>query len=189
IGYELALAQLALGGVDDYRETCFKLLAHFGDLKVENEAHWLAWGCCLAPDAVSDFAVPIAAAEVALRFNPESVDHLTTLGAIQYRADQYDQALATLLQASELASAASTISPAYCWYFLAMTHQQLGRPADANEWLKKANEKTREELGTEDQPRQAGWNRRLTLQLLREEAEQLVLIESDFREASPAIRP
>ena len=68
--------------------------------------------------------------------------------------------------------ATSKTSPAYTWYFLAMVHHKLGHEAEAEKWLDKATEWT-DKVVREDEQGTAplAWNRRLTLKLLREEAE------------------
>ena len=55
-----------------------------------------------------------------------------------------------------------------------MAHHHLEQEAQAKEWLSKANERSQEELGTDQGEREVAWNRRLTLKLLREEAEALL---------------
>ena len=57
-------------------------------------------------------------------------------------------------------------------YFLAMTHQSLGNNAEAKEWFDKAVEASDAQLGNQDQQTAVPWNRRLTLELLRIEAEE-----------------
>ena len=76
-------------------------------------------------------------------------------------------------------------SPAYTGYFLAMAHHKLGHDAEAEKWLVNATEwsdkvLSEHEEGTSTLP----WNRRLTLKLLREEAEGL-MIEEPVGEAVP----
>jgi hypothetical protein len=50
-----------------------------------------------------------------------------------------------------------------------MAHQRLGRDHEARQWLKEATD----QIG-QDNPASYSWNRRLTLQLLRSEAEALI---------------
>ena len=60
---------------------------------------------------------------------------------------------------------------------LAMTHHRLGHADEARQWLDKAVQKI-EQAQQEGQATSGGaalaWNRRLTLQLLRREAEELL---------------
>jgi hypothetical protein len=72
----------------------------------------------------------------------------------------------------------------HTWFFLAMAHQGLGHADEARRWLEKALQGTTEALKPPAEP--AGkaknsdgiippnWNRRLTLQVLRREAEKLI---------------
>ena len=72
----------------------------------------------------------------------------------------------------------------HTWYFLAMAHQRLGHTDLARRWLDKGIRGTEEALkspgATPGKSGNAGgvlapnWNRRLTLQLLRREAEQQI---------------
>ena len=69
----------------------------------------------------------------------------------------------------------STSSPAYNWYFLAMAHHKLGHEAEAEKWLDKANEWTDKVIReNEEGTTTLAWNRRLTLKLLRTEAEGMI---------------
>ena len=86
----------------------------------------------------------------------------TKLGALLYRAGRYDEALDILgeLEHDSEADARSPSSPAYAWYFLAMTHQALGQAEQARDVLTRAEAWTRRALSDEkDRP---VWNRRLT---------------------------
>ncbi len=67
-------------------------------------------------------------------------------------------------------------SPAYTWFFLAMAHHRLGQTDEAAKWLDKAVAWTEKVLAEHKSGSgtQLGWNRRLTLQLLSAEAEQLI---------------
>jgi tetratricopeptide (TPR) repeat protein len=100
------------------------------------------------------------------------------LGAILYRAERFDESVQRLTEADRLAQqpgGSGMSSPAYTWFFLAMVHHRLGHREEAKKWFGKAvawTEKTIRDAdqGTTDLP----WNRRLTLKLLREEAEALL---------------
>jgi hypothetical protein len=68
-----------------------------------------------------------------------------------------------------------TSSPAYTWFFLAMTHHRLGHGEEAKEWLDKAVASTEKAMREADQGTAGlSWNRRLTLKLLRDEAAALL---------------
>ena len=70
------------------------------------------------------------------------------------------------------------------WFFLAMAHHRLGHADEARRWLEKATQATEEALkppaeppGKSAEPSGAippDWKRKLTLQLLRREAEEQI---------------
>jgi hypothetical protein len=72
----------------------------------------------------------------------------------------------------------------YTWYFLAMAHHRLGHADVARRWLDKALQGTQETLHSPaelpgksqnaDGVIPPNWHRRLTLRLLRREAERLI---------------
>ena len=67
-------------------------------------------------------------------------------------------------------------SPAYTWYFLAMAQHKLRHDAEAKKWVDKENEWTDKALAEHDEgTTPLAWNRKLTLELLREEAGKLVI--------------
>ena len=66
-------------------------------------------------------------------------------------------------------------SPAYAWFFLAMTHQRQGHPEQGRKWLDKAIKQMEEEGKNPSVP----WNGALTLQLLCREAESLLGVEDE----------
>ncbi len=84
------------------------------------------------------------------------------------RAGEYVDAKENLEQALAAAGSANT-STSYIHYFLAMTEQHLGNADAAQTLLKEANTSSEKELA--DSP---PWNRKLTLELLRKEAEALI---------------
>jgi len=189
--YYSALLRLASGEVDAYRSECASMLEHFGQTRSGKAAYLTAWACALSPDATADYSNAVALAERALDSDPKSIRYLQTLGAILYRAGRLEEAVERLTAASEMmeepdsssqSSPAYTwyfvatahrpglglqSSPAYTWFFLAMAHHANEQPEEAKKWLGRAVE---HKEGTARLP----WNRRLTLKLLREEAETLL---------------
>src|SRR5205807_850000 len=69
------------------------------------------------------------------------------------------------------APASETASTAYARFFLAMAHQRLGHGEEARRWLSEAVRVADQELAAKSPP---PWNRRVTLQILRREAEGLI---------------
>jgi len=173
--YLIALAQLGGGDADGYRKTCAHLLERFGETKDAEAAHLAAWTCILAPSAVADAAAPVRLAETAVRSDPKSDNFLKTLGAALYRAGRFNEAVQRLSEAHGLWAAETkpASSPAYTWFFLTMAHHRAGHPAEAREYLAKAVKRAEEETRP-DAAALAVWQRRLTLKLLRREAEALL---------------
>ena len=192
-GYRLALAHLAASDIDGYRSACTRMREQFGYSKDPEEAHWLAWTCLLAPDAVDDYGLVVRLAEQAVEADPDSEVYLKTLGAILYRAGRFEEAVPRLTEANNLIEdpdTESNSSSAYTWYFLAMAHHKLGRDAEAKKWLQKATEWTDKILGEHKEGTTLlSWNRHLTLKLLREEAETLLGKDIVAEEVEPPKEP
>ena len=88
-----------------------------------------------------------------------------------YRAGRFGEAVKTLgIAASEESDEGSL---AYTWYFLAMAHHASGHTDEAKKWLQKAAsvDGSGDPAHEEDDGAHLAWNRRLTLNLLRAEAE------------------
>jgi tetratricopeptide (TPR) repeat protein len=168
--YLQALARLGRGDGDGHRKLCAETLARSG--QAPEAAHWAAWACVLTPGAAADWARPVGLAQKALAADPRSCDRLQTLGAVLYRAGRYEQAAKRLAQAEaafrEAKAPRGTV--VYCWLFQAMAQHRLGHRDEAKALLGRAAKAI-------DRLPPGGalpWNRRLTLQLLRKEAEQLL---------------
>jgi tetratricopeptide (TPR) repeat protein len=178
--YELALARLAAGDHEAYRAACQRMIQALRETGDPQEAQFIAWTCALAAGALDDYEPAIAFARRAADSDPKSTQFLTTLGAILYRAGQTQEAIACLTEsdrsAAELSEKANA-SPAYAWYFLAMAQHQAGHRDEARSNLEKANVRTTRALDDQENP--LPWNRRLTLELLRHEAEELLGDASD----------
>jgi WD40 repeat protein/lipoprotein NlpI len=167
--YWHALARVGDGDLSAYRGACGAVLDRFGQNDLPDKACWVL---VLAPDAVKDRNRPIHLAEELLRKDANPGWASTILGAALYRAGRFAEAAQQLNKASTAWEQATVkppvYSPAYIWFLLAMAHQRLGHAAEAQRWLDKAQKWMKEE--TQDS-RTPAWNRRLTLQLLRREAE------------------
>jgi tetratricopeptide (TPR) repeat protein len=179
--YCLALLSLQRGDRAEYRKACARMLERFGESPSADAAYWTAWSCVLAPDAVADWTKPLQLAEKARADDGKGYHKITKLGAVLYRAGRFKEAAQRLAEAEvafqQTPSAGSTI--VYTWLFQAMAHHRLGHAAEAASWLEKAvqeidepSPKTAQDAATND------WNRRLTLQLLRREAEELLAKKS-----------
>ena len=180
--YWEALECLNAGDVTGYRGACGAMLDRLGQTDKPDVAHWLAWAAVLAPQAVDETNRPVALAEAAVASDRNNDRFSNTLGAALYRAGRFDEAVAKLNEVhaawEQAATKPNEYSPAYSWFFLALAHQRLGHAEEARRWLDKATAWAEQEIKREG----VAWNRRLTLELLRREAESLVSGAPDTRQ-------
>lgn len=178
--YRLALTNIQLADVAGYRKICAKMLEKFAPVANGDSAQWTVWTCVLGADALADWTVPLQLAEKAVADNPKNYRALYYRGAVLYRASQYQEALLRLTEAEAafLPGDQKDNVLAYDWLFLAMTHHRLGHVDDAKTWCDKAVQWIdQENQKAPDEPVATNrllWNRRLTLQLLRREVEELL---------------
>jgi tetratricopeptide (TPR) repeat protein len=175
-------AVLLLGAADTegYRSACLSMLEQFGKTPDPSIAYWVAWTFVLAADAAGDPAVTVQLAEKAVASAPKDYHYLNTLGAALYRAGRYEEAVRRLGEAATAYKRDFGFRQplVYNWFFLAMAHHRLGQAEEARKrldqavkWVEQAGEeKGKDAAITLPMP----WNRRLTLQLLRREAETLI---------------
>jgi tetratricopeptide (TPR) repeat protein len=158
------------------------MLATFAGTEGKVEARSTAWVCALRPGTLEDYSVAITLARQALdrQLNSRTkCDTLTgyreTLGAVLFRAGQYEEALRHV-QAESEKYADSKHLPARIAFLLAITHQRLGHAADARMWLDRANKEADEELNNTAKP--PDWSLRLELSLFQREARELIGIQT-----------
>ncbi len=175
VHHENALACLATGDQLAYRRACAEILKKSGETKDPDEMWLVVWTCVLAPNSVDDYAPVLVLAHRCAKLRPHDQQSLRSVGAALFRAGRFDEALQAL-NASQCIPEAAQTSPAYGWYFLAMTHHGLGHDDEARQWLDKAVEHTRETLTSNKHKTgdSLTWNRRLTLELLEREAKVLL---------------
>jgi Flp pilus assembly protein TadD len=168
---DLALARLASGDQEGYRDTCANLLDRFAGTEDPIIAMVVAFTCALAPNAVKDTARLVALAEKAVAGRAgDRVAHYT-LGAALYRAGRFDAAVRRLNEAP----AASGEEDAAALLLLSMAHSRLGHAEEARQWLEQGVRRMEQIM--QPGPGGAGglpWWQRLMLQLTRREAEALV---------------
>jgi WD40 repeat protein/Tfp pilus assembly protein PilF len=111
------------------------LLARWPDhAPAANNLAWILLTC--PPDSRRpDEALPLALKAVELA--PERFEYLNTLGVAYYRLGRFDQAVQALLQASERNPDGPT---AWDFFYLAMSHQQLGEADQARDCYVKATQ-------------------------------------------------
>jgi tetratricopeptide (TPR) repeat protein len=173
--YRHALACLGAEDLKGYRKACTDLVARLGPAPDPDAAYWAALACGLGPDAVADFKRLVQLAERYLAGKPKDFDALNVLGAVLHRSGQFDKAVQRLNEAvaAHQRDDDSIGTIAYTWFFLAMAQQQLGHADQARQWLARAVEKT-DQITKNPYSLARAWNRWLTLQLLRGEAESLI---------------
>jgi tetratricopeptide (TPR) repeat protein len=176
--YRHALLRLHLGDQDGYRKACTAILDRFGGEQNVTATDLALWSCVLAPDAVADYSRLLQWAEKLLAAQPRNFAYLDTLGAALLRAGRFDEALQRLNEANAIYKPADEQRSAFAYNLclLAMVHQRLGHAEEARKWLDKAIGKIEEAVQKKPQGVDASvpWNRRLTFQLLRQEAESVV---------------
>jgi tetratricopeptide (TPR) repeat protein len=171
--YQRALCYLHDGDKAAYRAAGNEILSRFRDSTDRNELHWTVWTCVLRPGAVDDYPHLVSLARRAQDLAPEDLPVKQAFGAALFRAGQFDEAVKALEQV-ESAPPRPNTTP-YARWFLAMANHRLGNNDAACEWYDRASAETAELLarGTESGDPIA-WNRRLTLELLRDEAAALL---------------
>jgi tetratricopeptide (TPR) repeat protein len=169
--YNRAMVCLARKDTAGYRKLCTSMVEDIGKKSDPNAVFWAAWTTALTAKSLADPSRILPLAEKTLGRDPRNGDYLNTLGAVLYRAGQFDPAIQRLLQAQialrEMAKPGQTV--VYTHLFLAMAHQRLGHAEKARQWLKQATDQI-----DRARPARFPWNRRLTLQLLHLEADALI---------------
>jgi WD40 repeat protein/serine/threonine protein kinase/tetratricopeptide (TPR) repeat protein len=174
--YSRAMLYLRDGNQGGYRQICADMLERFGEAA--------AWTCSLTRRYGADPARIVRLAETLLAKSSRDHWHVNQLGAALYRAGRFEEAVQRLTEANELTCHPYYTNRLHTWFFLAMAHHRLGHADEARRWLDKGIQGTEEALkspaarvGKAENANgliPPNWNRRLTLQLLRREAEQLI---------------
>jgi tetratricopeptide (TPR) repeat protein len=173
--YYCALMRAEAGDLTGYRNVCAAMLDHFDRTKNPADAYWVAWTLVLAPDSVKDLDQAVKLAEIAVRSDPKNDAYSLTLASALYRAGRFSEAIQRLNDSAASGLAATKpSSPLHGWFFLAMAHRRLGHVEEAHEWLDKASKRVEQETKNPSSEANRAWNRRLTWQLLRKEAEALL---------------
>jgi WD40 repeat protein/serine/threonine protein kinase/Flp pilus assembly protein TadD len=173
--YNLALLDLRRGDVAGYRKVCSTMFQRFERYETGDAVYWTAWTHVLAPDATADWTKLLQIAERRYANDRKNYEHVNNSGAMLYRAGRLKEAAQRLSEAETVfqQTPRTHSSIVYNWLFQAMTQHRLGNTATAAKWLKKAVQEIDEPKSPQDQASMS-WNRRLTLQFLRAEAEELV---------------
>jgi WD40 repeat protein/Flp pilus assembly protein TadD len=159
-----AVPRLLRGDRTGYTAVCETLLNRFGKTEDAFIANNVAWSCALGPDAVPDLKPAVALARLAVRTTPKDANYRNTLGAVLFRAGEYQESVRVLNESIQLHGKGGT---ALDYLFLAMAHHKLDQPDEARAWLDKG-------LRVNQSEKTLPENERLELQLLRREAEALL---------------
>lgn len=161
------MLQLVTDDLDGYRRSCLELLdraKNIPDLPGANDAVWFA---CLVPNAVPDYSTPTQLIRQLIKRHPNVNSFWNTFGALSYRAGLHAQSVQALDQA-KLCTPDKEGTP-FDALFLAMAHRALGNLPQAQASLEKATRV----IETPDPGRI--WKWQVELNLLRQEAEKLIL--------------
>ncbi len=174
--YSRAMLHLRDGNLDGYRSVCSEMLERFGA--------GATWTCTLSPGSGADPVRIVSLAEDRLAKSSRDHWHVNQLGAALYRAGRFEEAVRRLTEATELSCHPYGTNMLHAWFYLAMAHHRLGHADEARRWLDRAVQGTQEALESPaEPPAKSGntdgvippnWSRRLTLGLLRREAERWI---------------
>jgi tetratricopeptide (TPR) repeat protein len=175
--FDHAILRLAVGDADGYCSACRRLVDGLGRT---NDRGWLeltAHACALAPGRPDAAEQARQLAERRRAVVPKIwSDHV--LGLALYRAGRSDEAVAVLRES--LGRVPDWDRGVLDWLVLAMSHRKLGQPAEARQWLDRAEvwaeAQLRDRPGTPGRAVPEGWRWRdgILLHLLLREARALV---------------
>jgi len=178
--YPWYLPALVRAAVDDekgYRAACRTVLDCFEKSDEREVLNQVAWTSAIGTDVIDDYRRVVKLTDRTMADVDGPMHHLqNTRGAVLYRADEFDEAAEQLEEA--VADHWKGGTP-WDWFFLAMAHHELGNADDAQDWLDKAVEwmDENDSESDEDESRPAlGWDQRLELEILRQEAETLLTV-------------
>jgi len=126
---------LGTGDVEGLRRECEARRRGIGEARDHEAANEVAWLAAWVPDAVSDLQHCLRMAKLAVAAKPAEHNYLNTLGAVLYRAGQYEEAVRTLEKAIGPKGTSLLVSD---WAFLALAHDRLGHRNKAEQALKSA---------------------------------------------------
>jgi tetratricopeptide (TPR) repeat protein len=133
--FEHAALLLLSGDRAGYARACARMIEKCGK-EPDLRAYHVARACTLAPDSVTDAAQPGRLAESELKASAATFWSLTQRAALHYRAGRFTEAVPLLeksLRAEPLSGRA-----VLNWLWLALAHQRLGKAAEAQRWLGRA---------------------------------------------------
>jgi serine/threonine protein kinase len=170
----LGVSRVLAGDEAGYRRDCRRLLDRHDKSADLDLLIRVAGFCKLAPIAPEDTARALAMAQRSLRAVPHNPFHLSTRGALLYRAGRHEAALRDL-QEAEQGFGANAI---WTWAWLGMANHRLGKSSETRAYLDRARPWLTSYLDTGATP--PGWDGpvagvyRAEMRLLYREAEEVV---------------
>jgi WD40 repeat protein/serine/threonine protein kinase len=164
VWFEHALLRLQLGNSEGYSKACATMVERSGRTTGAFSPFTVAWTCALGPAALTEMRPVVELARKAFKSDPKGTFSRSALGAVLYRAGQFEEAITELDEAIRLQGKGGT---AFTFVFLAMAHHRLDQSSMAKKWLERAGQ------DIEKNP-PANWPRRLEMEILRREAEALL---------------
>jgi tetratricopeptide (TPR) repeat protein len=167
-----AIALLAAGDLDGYRQTCASMIQRFEKTTDAKTASNVLMACVLREDALADTAPLLPLARVAA---PSWHFGTYARGAAMYRAGRYEESVRCFE-----AEAKAFRPRAWEWCFLALGHSRLGHAdearrclAEAVAWIEAADKQELDDL-TGTRPAWGDWDEPVVYPLLVREAEALL---------------
>ena len=133
--FEHAALSLLSGDRPGYVQTCAKLTERCGKTP-ELRPYHVARACTLAPDAVTEAALPGRLARKELKDSTREFWSLTEQGALAYRAGRFQESVPFFEQS--LRAHPKLGAAVVNWLWLALANQRLGKAEEARRWLNKA---------------------------------------------------
>jgi Flp pilus assembly protein TadD len=132
-----------------------------------------AWFGSLAPDNELDRESVVEIAQQYVAENPVDVTARNALGAALLRAGRYPAAIRELQMAATLALAdeePQSAPPVYAWLLMAIAHGKAGNSTEAHQRFEQARTWA---AANAESPRMSTWLRKLTVQLLTNQFQQM----------------
>jgi len=181
--YQRALLYLGAGDAAGYRAGCQAMMDRYHTSDDPAVIKPVAWTAALVPGALEDYTRLIEQLRRSLprMTGSQSPDYRFYLAAVLVRAGRYEEAMVELERSGKrLETAAKDVefNTTYFGLLRSICHSRLNQKEAARHWLDTAAGEIQSLLPdgreTADSTPAVDWNRRLTLQLLRQEAEALV---------------
>jgi WD40 repeat protein/Flp pilus assembly protein TadD len=175
-GYYHALLCLRAGDFPAYQQTVARLLKRWEKDPLPILKEDLIWTCTLAANSDKDLAPVLKLAAADAADDPNNCGPLHHLGALHYRAGQWDTAIERLQQAIRL-HRPDNVMRVRDWLFLAMALARKEKHDEAKQWLGKAINLL-EQAGRKQPYAINGyavsWDQWVEINLVRREAEKIV---------------